>query len=88
MTLFELSASLSHKKPFNSTTINYSVPKTSFVIKIYDVLDREKEKLVDEEKSPDQYEVKFNTKRLSSEVYFYQIRAGNFVETKKLVLLK
>jgi hypothetical protein len=46
------------------------------------------EKLVDEEKSPDQYEVQFNVKGLASGVYFYQIRAGNYVETKKLVLLK
>jgi len=45
-------------------------------------------KLVDEEKSPGQYEVRFNAKGLASGVYFYQIRAGDFILTKKLVLLK
>lgn len=69
--------------------VSYSVPKTSFVIiKIYDVLDREVEKLVDEEKSPDQYQILFSAKGLASGVYFYRLSTGEFSQTKKLVLLK
>ncbi len=79
-----------YPNPFNpNTTIKYSIPRASLVnIKIYDILGREVEKLVDEEKSPGQYQVLFSAKGLASGVYFYQIRAGNFISTKKLVLLK
>jgi uncharacterized protein (TIGR02145 family) len=76
--------------PFNpSTKINYSVPKIGFVtIKVYDILGREVSTLVNEEKLPGNYEVKFDGSNLSSGVYYYQMRAGQFVETKKLILLK
>ena len=87
-TKFDLSQN--YPNPFNPiTTIKYSIPRASLVnIKIYDILGREVEKLVDEEKSPGQYQVLFSAKGLASGVYFYQIRAGNFILTKKLVLLK
>jgi photosystem II stability/assembly factor-like uncharacterized protein len=76
--------------PFNpSTNINYSVPKTSIVtIKVYNILGKELTTLVNEEKSAGNYSVKFNGKQLSSGIYFYKMQAGNFVETKKLVLMK
>jgi hypothetical protein len=44
--------------------------------------------LVNERKAPGRYEVKFDGSRLSSGVYFYRLQAGNYVETKRLLLLK
>jgi photosystem II stability/assembly factor-like uncharacterized protein len=79
-----------YPNPFNPTTvIKYSIPRLSEVtLKIYDILGREVEKLVDEEKSPGQYEVKFNAKGLASGVYFYRLQAGSFSDTKKFILMK
>lgn len=79
-----------YPNPFNpSTTISYSVPKTNFVtLKIFDGLGREVTTLVNENKLPGKYEIKFNGTKLSSGVYLYQMTAGNFVETKKLILMK
>jgi hypothetical protein len=76
--------------PFNpSTTINYSVPKTSLVkIKVYDILGKEITTLVNEEKSAGNYSVQFIGGNLSSGIYFYRMQAGNFVGTQKLILLK
>jgi len=89
---FPLSFSLSHNypNPFNpTTTINYQIPEQSFVtLKVYDVLGSEIETLVDQEKPKGNYEVEFNATNLSSGVYFYRLRAGDFVETKKMVLMK
>jgi len=65
------------------------LPKLSFVtIKIYDVLGNEIVALVNEEKTVGNYEVEFNAATLPSGVYFYQLKAGDFIETKKMVLLK
>ena len=79
-----------YPNPFNpSTTINYSVNKAGLVtIKVYDILGREVGTLVNEQKNPGNYEVQFNASRLASGVYFYRMQAGDFVETKKLLLLK
>ncbi len=85
-----------YPNPFNpTTTINYSVPKSSFVtIKVYDVLGREAAALVNEEKQAGNYKIDFDASKLASGVYFYRIQAGastgssTFVETKKLVLMK
>jgi hypothetical protein len=76
--------------PFNPTTkIRYSVPKSSdVVIKVYDVLGNEIEILVNEEKPAGIYEITWYAEGLPSGVYFYQLRAGSFVETKKMVLMK
>jgi hypothetical protein len=57
-------------------------------LKIYDLLGNEVAELVNENKQPGSYEVKFNATNLTSGVYFYQIRAGSFLETKKMMLLK
>ena len=57
-------------------------------LKIYDVLGREVATLVNEEKPAGEYEVKFNGANLPSGIYFYQLKAGEFIETKKMVLLK
>ena len=84
------SLSQNYPNPFNpSTTIEYSIPKSSFVsLKVYDVLGREVVTLVDEEKSQGNYLVVFNAKGLSSGIYFYRMQAENFVEIKKLILMK
>jgi hypothetical protein len=79
-----------YPNPFNpTTTINYSIPKSSFVtIKVYDILGREVSTLVNEEKQVGNYKIKFNASKLTSGIYFYRMQAGSFVETKKLILLK
>jgi hypothetical protein len=76
--------------PFNpSTKIKYSIPQTSQVqIKVFDVLGNEIETLVNEEKPVGTYELTWNAANLPSGVYFYQFRAGDFVQTKKMLLLK
>ena len=79
-----------YPNPFNpTTTINYSIPRTSLVtIKVYDVLGREIETLVNDEKHIGNYKVEFNASKLASGIYFYKMQAGDFSETKKLILLK
>jgi hypothetical protein len=57
-------------------------------LKIYDVLGNEVAVLVNEEKSPGEYEVIFNASNLSSGVYYYKLTAGDFTNVKKLMLLK
>lgn len=76
--------------PFNPvTTIKYSIPKTSKIsLVVYDVLGREITTLVNEEKLAGNYTVQFDGANFSSGVYFYVMRADNFTDTKKFVLLK
>jgi hypothetical protein len=57
-------------------------------LKIYDITGREVKTLVNEQLQPGTYEVTFDGSNLPSGVYFYQLRAGDFTETKKLILLK
>ena len=82
--------SQNYPNPFNpSTTIRYQIPIMSFVtIKIYDVLGREIETLVNNFKDAGRYEVELNASTLPSGVYFYRIQAGDFIQTKKMILLK
>jgi len=86
----QYSLSQNYPNPFNPiTAINYSVPKTSHVsLIVYDVIGREIKTLVNEENLPGNYTVQFNGANLASGVYFYVIKADNFIDTKKLVLLK
>ena len=79
-----------YPNPFNpSTKISYSIPKQSIVtLKVYDPMGNEVSTLVSEEKAAGNYEVNFNAKNLSSGIYFYKLQAGNFVETKKMILLR
>lgn len=78
--------------PFNpSTTISYQLPATSFVtLKIFDILGNEVAILVNEEKEEGSYNYQLGIKNynLSSGIYFYQLRAGDFVGTKKMLLMK
>ena len=93
-----------YPNPFNPTTkIKYKIPlgfaaspfnKGGFVtLKVYDVIGNEVATLVNEEKQPGVYEVEFNShsdegQNLSSGIYFYKLKAGNFSSIKKMVLLK
>ena len=83
-----------YPNPFNpSTIISYSVPELSFVsLKVYDVLGSEVVTLVNEEKPIGSYEVEFSATggatALPSGIYFYRLQAGEFLETKKMILLK
>jgi hypothetical protein len=79
-----------YPNPFNPITkIRYILPKESqVVIKIYDVLGSEVTTLLNEKKEPGVYEVELNAQSLASGAYIYRIVAGQFVETKKLVLMK
>ena len=84
------SLSQNYPNPFNpSTTINYQIPELSFVtIKVYDVLGNEVAALVNEQKPAGKYEVGFNASELVSGVYFYTLSAGEFVQSKRMLLLK
>jgi hypothetical protein len=86
----EFSLDQNYPNPFNpSTRITYTVPKESPVtIKVYDLIGQEIAVLVNEVKEPGIYEVIFNALNLSSGVYLYQMKAGNFNSVKKMSILK
>lgn len=86
----EYSLSQNYPNPFNpSTSIKYSIPELSKVkLVLYNLLGEKVRTLIDEEKSAGNYEVEFDSKNLSSGVYFYQFKAGDFIQTKKMILLK
>lgn len=91
-----------YPNPFNSNTkIKYKIPsvETSSVgaslmklsqfvqLKVYDMLGKEIEVLVNEDKKAGSYEINFDASSLSSGVYFYQLKTGSFIQTKKMILL-
>lgn len=82
--------SQNYPNPFNPTTvIKYSVLNSQFVtIKVFDIIGRMVALLVNEQKSKGTYSVNFNATNLAAGIYFYQLRAGNFVQTKKMILIK
>ncbi len=84
--------SQNYPNPFNpSTVINYQLSTFSYVtLKVYDLLGREVATLVDDYKQAGYYNSQFSitNKKLSSGVYYYTLKAGNYVETKKMVLMK
>ncbi len=72
-----------------STKIDYELPGDGKVsIKIFDVSGRELQTLLDEYKNAGYYTVEFDGQNLSSGIYFYEIIAGNFKDTKKMFLIK
>lgn len=79
-----------YPNPFNpSTKIRFVLPKSDHVtLKVFNLLGQEIETLVDAVHIAGEYEVEWNAKGLASGVYIYRLQAGEFVETKKLVLLK
>ena len=86
----EYSLFQNYPNPFNpSTSIQYAISSRQFVsLKVYDVLGNEIETLVNEEKSVGTYEVTWKATNLPSGVYFYQLRAGEYLSVKKMILLK
>ena len=87
---YDYKLSQNFPNPFNPTTsIKYSLPEQQFVsVKVFDILGREVASLVNEIKPAGNYEVNFDASNLSSGVYFYQLRAGSFTATGKLILMK
>ncbi|MFH0736186.1 MAG: T9SS type A sorting domain-containing protein [bacterium] len=79
-----------YPNPFNpSTTISFQMPKDGFVtLKIYDILGKEITTLVNEFKTTGKYNVQFNASNLASGMYIYQIKVGDYSNTKKLMLMK
>lgn len=79
-----------YPNPFNpSTKIEYSIPYSENVlIKVYDVLGREVETLLNEYKNAGTYEIEFNATELTSGLYFYKIISGNKTETRKMMLVR
>jgi photosystem II stability/assembly factor-like uncharacterized protein len=79
-----------YPNPFNpSTKISWQSPVSSWqTLKVYDVLGNEITTLVDEYKTAGTYEVEFDGKRITSGIYFYQLKAGNFIQTKKMLMIK
>ena len=79
-----------YPNPFNPTsTINYSIPKNSFVtLKVFDLLGSEIATLVNNLQPQGNYDIEFDGNQLTSGIYFYRLQAGEFVETKKMVLIK
>jgi hypothetical protein len=82
--------SQNYPNPFNpSTTINYQIPSSGQVtLQVFDVLGREIETLVNGVKQAGSYSVTFNAQNLPSGVYVYRIRGNNFVQSKKMLLIK
>jgi cyclomaltodextrinase len=79
-----------YPNPFNpETLIEFEVPiKSDVKISVYDVLGREVATVFQGELSPGRYKVKFHADGLPSGIYFYELKAGNFREVKKMILLK
>jgi len=79
-----------YPNPFNpSTRIRFAISQTTFtMLKVYSILGKEVASLVNELKSPGIYEINFDGSNLSSGTYLYKLRAGNFVQTKKMILLR
>ena len=79
-----------YPNPFNpSTTINYHLPVSGVVsMKIYDMVGKEVVSLVNENQEAGNYSVKWDATAFSSGVYFYKIQSGDFVQTKRMILMK
>ncbi len=83
-----------YPNPFNpATVIKYSLPVSrqefqTVQLKVYDILGREVATLVNKKQKLGNFEVTFDASNLSSGVYYYQLKVGNFIQTKKMILLK
>lgn len=85
---FELAQN--YPNPFNpSTNIKYAISSQSMVkLAVYDILGRQVMTLVDEFKQPGRYEVSFDAGNMATGIYFYKLEAGEFVDVKKMILMK
>ncbi|MCF6269477.1 MAG: T9SS type A sorting domain-containing protein [Melioribacteraceae bacterium] len=93
---YSFSLEQNYPNPFNpSTTIKYSIPSNqenytqpgNVTLVVYDMLGREVATLVNKEQEAGNYEVNFDASQLSTGIYFYKLQSGNFIETKKMLLL-
>ena len=86
----EFSLEQNYPNPFNpSTSIKYAIGSRQFVqLKINDILGNEVATLVSEYRNPGSYQINFNASKLSSGVYYYQLKAGDYFQTKKMILIK
>ncbi|MEO6696086.1 MAG: T9SS type A sorting domain-containing protein [Ignavibacteria bacterium] len=84
------SLSQNYPNPFNpKTIIKYSIPTTQFtILKVYNALGKEVSTLVDKKQNAGTYEVDFNGEGLPSGIYFYQLNTEDFLETRRMILLK
>lgn len=76
--------------PFNPVTkINFSIPKNEFVsLKVYDITGRTVSTIINEYKPAGIYTAEFNAEKLSSGLYFYELKAGDFKSVRKMILIK
>jgi len=88
--LFSYSLNANYPNPFNpSTILSYSIAKQGNVeLRIFDVLGREVATVVNKNQKAGNYEVVFDASNLTSGIYFYRLQSGNFVDSKKMILLK
>ncbi|MCS7053861.1 MAG: T9SS type A sorting domain-containing protein, partial [Ignavibacterium sp.] len=92
--LDKFSLEQNYPNPFNpSTIISYQIPEYNFVtLKVYDIIGNEIATLVNEYKEAGRYDVEFNSelvgKQISNGVYIYKIQAGDFIQSKKMILIK
>ncbi|MBK7160476.1 MAG: T9SS type A sorting domain-containing protein [Ignavibacteria bacterium] len=79
-----------YPNPFNPVThLEFGILNLGFVsLKVFDILGKEVAVLVNEKLSPGIYEAEFDGSSLSSGIYFYKLEAGDFIETKRMILLK
>ena len=79
-----------YPNPFNPVTnLEFGISDLGFVsLKVYDALGQEVRTLANEIRSPGNYNVEFDGSDLPSGIYFYKLEAGDFVETKRMILLK
>lgn len=88
--LVEFRLEQNYPNPFNpKTNIRFRIPDFRFVsLKVYDILGNNVATLMNDYLSAGEYKVEFNARELPSGIYFYQLIAGNYLETKKMLLLK
>lgn len=90
ISLYKFELAQNYPNPFNpSTKISYQLAETGFVsLKIYDILGNKVANLVEGKKSSGNYVTVFDGSKLSSGIYFYILKSGKFIETKKMILMK
>ena len=86
----EFSLEQNYPNPFNpSTSINFALPVSSqVVLTVYNSLGEKVSELVNEELNAGYHTINFNAENFSSGIYFYKVKAGDFVSVKKMLLLK
>ncbi|HEX2786329.1 MAG TPA: T9SS type A sorting domain-containing protein [Ignavibacteria bacterium] len=89
-TISDYTLSQNYPNPFNpSTKINFSIPKAGFTtLKVYDILGKEVATLVNGMQTAGTHTIDFNASNLASGAYFYRIQVGDFVATKRMLLIK